>query len=523
MVCDVNPIWLAQSKLRRRCYDECVELCTTALQRNPLDQAAWFLKCRALTLKSWIDDTEIEEEGLADLLMEEHQTAQVARPGTSLARPTTIGPSPFQGMTNSPAIRPMTGSGRPLTGFVRPGTGSAARPATGTAKPGTSALSTAMMKGARPGTSATRPLTTSGRFVRLGTASLAAGAAAGGPFIVPDRLDLRKYSSRPNLARVLCDYIFYVDHNMQKALELAAYATSEAGFTDWWWKERLGKAYYQLGLLRDAEKQFASAAKNQDMLAVTNQRAKVALRWDQPLAALALFKEAAQRQALPDVGLLLGQARIHEALGNQQEALALYQQVLVLDASNVEAIACLAADHFYCEQPEVALRFYRRLLQMGVVNAEILTNLGLCCFYAGQYDLCLSCFERALSLATDAVLPDIWYNLGQVAIGIGDLSWATQCFRLAVALDPSHGEALNNLAVLDMRRGDVQQAAGHLRSGVRAAAHVFELHYNLALLAHRQGDLQEAMAQVNEALTVYPQHMDSLELKKQLRVQLCAL
>ncbi len=28
---------------------------------------------------------------------------------------------------------------------------------------------------------------------------------------------------------------------------------------DWWWKARLGKCYYQLGLLRDAERQFKSA------------------------------------------------------------------------------------------------------------------------------------------------------------------------------------------------------------------------------------------------------------------------
>jgi cytochrome c-type biogenesis protein CcmH/NrfG len=39
-------------------------------------------------------------------------------------------------------------------------------------------------------------------------------------------------------------------------------------------------------------------------------------------------------------------------------------QVLALDASNVEAIACLAADHFYSDQPELALRYYRRLLQV---------------------------------------------------------------------------------------------------------------------------------------------------------------
>lgn len=48
------------------------------------------------------------------------------------------------------------------------------------------------------------------RYVRLGTASLAACGAAGGAFIKPDRLDMRKYASRPNLARVLCDYIMFV-------------------------------------------------------------------------------------------------------------------------------------------------------------------------------------------------------------------------------------------------------------------------------------------------------------------------
>lgn len=41
-----------------------------------------------------------------------------------------------------------------------------------------------------------------------------------------------------------------------------------------------------------------------------------------------------------------------------------HQQVLMTDASNVEAIACLASHHFYTDQPEIALRFYRRLLQV---------------------------------------------------------------------------------------------------------------------------------------------------------------
>lgn len=46
-------------------------------------------------------------------------------------------------------------------------------------------------------------------------------------------------------------------------------------------------------------------------------------------------------------------------------------QVLELDACSVEAVACLAAHHFYDEQPEVALRYYRRLLQAGVDTTEV--------------------------------------------------------------------------------------------------------------------------------------------------------
>jgi len=58
----------------------------------------------------------------------------------------------------------------------------------------------------------------------------------GGPFINVDKLDLRKYATRPALAKVLCDYIIYHDHNPKKALELAALATAHVEYKDWWWK-----------------------------------------------------------------------------------------------------------------------------------------------------------------------------------------------------------------------------------------------------------------------------------------------
>jgi len=67
---------------------------------------------------------------------------------------------------------------------------------------------------------------------------------------------------------------------------------------------------------------------------------------------------------------------------------------------------------------------------------------------------------RARANITDTHLRVCCACGGQVAIGIGQLGWAEQCFRLAVALDPNHGEALNNLGVLESRKGQLQQVSG---------------------------------------------------------------
>lgn len=42
----------------------------------------------------------------------------------------------------------------------------------------------------------------------------------------------------------------------------------------------------------------------------------------------------------------------------------------------------------------------------------------------------------------------------QVAIGIGDLTLAYQCLKIAISINPEHVEAYNNLGVLEYRKGN---------------------------------------------------------------------
>jgi len=52
-------------------------------------QAAWMLKMRALTEQLYVDEVDMDEEGIAETLMDNNAIANVPRPGTSLKQPST--------------------------------------------------------------------------------------------------------------------------------------------------------------------------------------------------------------------------------------------------------------------------------------------------------------------------------------------------------------------------------------------------------------------------------------------------
>jgi len=491
----MDPLWLAMSKLRRGHYEDCIELCDQLLGTNPGDQAAWLIKCRATIKQNYIDDIELDEEGVAEMLLDENAVASMPRPGTSLNAPqgTARGPGQFdQGM------RPVTQSGRPVTGFIRP---SSSRPMSGTTN-----LRDALQSSRRSGTA--RPMTNLGREVRLGTASL----SSSGALVDVDKLNIKKYASRTGLAMALCDYLLYVEHNPRKALELCSEATKAHEYQDWWFKARLGKCYFKLGLLREAEKQLRSSLKAQPTVNTYLELVNVYTRLDLPNTAIDLLNEGCEKFPI-EPRLILGIARVYDMLNDTDKAINYYKRVLNLDSSSIESIACLGAHYFYSDQPEMSIRYYRRLLQMGVNNTELWNNLGLCCFYAAQYDMALNCFDRALSFASDEDMADVWYNIGHVGTSLGDLGLAYQAFKVAVSLDPNHGESLNNIAVLEMRRQKFDVSRSCLSTGAEVGPHLFEPVYNTALLAYRMGDFQEAFICAQKSMQLYPNHGDSRELQ----------
>jgi tetratricopeptide (TPR) repeat protein len=111
-----------------------------------------------------------------------------------------------------------------------------------------------------------------------------------------------------------------------QTLSFPSFPSIQNDFQDWWWKARLGKCYYQLGLFRDAERQFKSSLGNQNNVTTVLELCKVYVRLDQPNTALEAYLRASEQHP-GDVSLVLGAARIYDALNDMVQGVLLYKQV----------------------------------------------------------------------------------------------------------------------------------------------------------------------------------------------------
>ena len=110
------------------------------------------LKCQCLIKENYVDELETEEEGMAEMMIKEDEKNRFARAGTSFKNTNAA----------NPLLRPTT-TGRITTGFQRVGT-SASRSG--------SRQGNGMLRTGRIMTKGGVPTTSSGRVLRLATASL---------------------------------------------------------------------------------------------------------------------------------------------------------------------------------------------------------------------------------------------------------------------------------------------------------------------------------------------------------------
>ena len=475
-----DPLYKSLYYLRLKNFAKCAESCRGIGRSQQKEK--WYIICKARTEESWTDFTEPDDLTAADYVFDENILTELPRPGTSLRT----------GNQSVRANRPISVNGRPISGYMHPTT------AHGASKAGT------------PMTSATS------RFSRLATASLAFSGDE------PDvtSMNVAKFARNPFLSRILVDYLIHRLRDPIRAVTLAADCTKVHGFDDWWWKNRLGRAYYLLGLFPEAEQQFRSSLATTPNIESRLELSKLYVRIDQPVKALAELDNGIE-QFPREYRFMLSQGRLCDQLGNTIKAREIWRDVLKIDQASVEAIASLGAVTYYEDQPETAAVFYSYLRRLGIVNSAVMNNIAMTSLGSGDYASVGPAIVAALSLATDAEeKAQIWYNISHIALNAGDMNLAHQSLLISTALSTKCAEAFNNLGLLELRRRNTQKSLAAFKAATEANPEAHEPWFNMALVYQRVGQLQESYIAASRAVTLFPMFVEANELLRTLEHQM---
>ena len=190
------------------------------------------------------------------------------------------------------------------------------------------------------------------------------------------------------------------------------------------------------------------------------------------------------------------------------------------------ARAQLATELYDLGRTDEAAAEYRKALDLAPDSPVALNNLGVIYLGRGNYVEAIGLFKRRLEIQPDEFAAS---NLGFAYFVLGQMNDAIDAFHDAVDLAPGDAVIKQNLAETYEETGDVETAhhwygealntydenlarMGEAQRGTTLAERAF--------CAAKLGRLQEALANIDEALTLTPDDMNSL--RSAARVQAMA-
>ena len=166
----------------------------------------------------------------------------------------------------------------------------------------------------------------------------------------------------------------------------------------------------------------------------------------------------------------------------------------------------------YMEQAE---QFFGLAEKENPEGAEALYGLGSVYLEQRKPKEARECFERAVKSAASypATLPNAWNNLGILAAKQGKSDEAIGFFQKALAIDPEHAVALQNLGNAFRQKKDWDAAKKTLEHALALNADDAEANYGLGMVYAQLNDTGRAYEFLQKALAarpVYPEALNNL-------------
>ncbi len=68
--------------------------------------------------------------------------------------------------------------------------------------------------------------------------------------MMSDKIIAKHIVKKKHVAKAVVEYLIYVEQNYRGALDIASEGTAVTNYEDWWWKARIGKCQFKMGMAR---------------------------------------------------------------------------------------------------------------------------------------------------------------------------------------------------------------------------------------------------------------------------------
>lgn len=186
-----------------------------------------------------------------------------------------------------------------------------------------------------------------------------------------------------------------------------------------------------------------------------------------------------------------------EHLGDDRRAEAMYRQANELAPNEREPLDRLANLLLRHDRTNESIAVLRRLLKLEGNGAETHYRLGLALLKQGDASAAVLPLKQAVKL--DARHFQAWLQLGDAMMGLAKPRAAIDAYQRAVELRPEVSDAWVCWADAHIQAGQLAQAEGVLRAGLKATPDSKELCLSLGLLLRHLGRIEESQQLLSRA------------------------
>ena len=172
-------------------------------------------------------------------------------------------------------------------------------------------------------------------------------------------------------------------------------------------------------------------------------------------------------------------------------------------AASIALVLCAWLTHAQLRYWHDSIALFQHAVNLTAANGAAAANLGYALAEQGQHDKAIA-YYKAVLRSHPRASATVWNNFGGSLLATGKLEEAIDAFQNALKLDPSMGDAHQNLARALARSGRQQESLIHFRDAARLEPENASIHNIYAVMLGEAGRTDEAMQEFQIALRLAP-------------------